>query len=32
MFPPFKAIPNILEQDYLDYDKEEELVKKSLGL
>jgi hypothetical protein len=32
MYPPFKVIPNILEQDYLEYDKDEGLVKKALGL
>lgn len=32
MYPPFKVIPTILEQDYLDYDKNEETIKKALGL
>jgi hypothetical protein len=32
MYPPFKVIPNTLEQDYLDYDKKEETTKKALGL
>lgn len=32
MYPPFKVIPTTLEQDYLDYDKNEETIKKALGL
>lgn len=32
MYPPFKVIPTILEHDYLDYDKNEETIKKALGL
>ena len=32
MYPPFKVIPTVLEQDYLDYDKNEETIKKALGL
>lgn len=32
MYPPFKVIPATLEQDYLDYDKNEETIKKALGL
>ena len=32
MYPPFKVIPSTLEQDYLEYDKNEETIKNALGL